>query len=153
MFHWRDKRGLVAAVKDMDWLERRLSASEELMMRQMRRMDEFRNSAIGRLHEEALRRAAEHDRMIPRHLADYIHELGHWQLYQDLIRYGVPVRKVVKTFLQHLASVFKQARNSFGTRICATLKEHSHRTGIVKALSPPIRLVPKSLHPIDSVAP
>jgi hypothetical protein len=61
------------------------------------------------------------------------------------------IRKAVNRGLERLFPK-KFDPESFAKRIRAVLSVQDNRDGIVKVHSPPLRLIPKTLHPIDSVA-
>jgi hypothetical protein len=61
------------------------------------------------------------------------------------------IRKAVNRGLERLFPK-KFDPTSFAKRILAVLGLHDNCDGIVKAHSPPVLLIPKTLHPIDSVA-
>lgn len=63
----------------------------------------------------------------------------------DKIRKAI-IRLIIKLFSLIFIS------NSFGTRLRAALRKQDKCEGVVKVHSPPIRLIPKTLHPVDSVA-
>ncbi len=63
----------------------------------------------------------------------------------------VSIRKAVNQLLERLFPT-KFDPESFANHVRAALSAQDNCDGIVKAHSPPIRLIPKTLHPADFVA-
>lgn len=131
------------------------SATEELAMREARRMQEFRNSAAGQMMEEAMRRANDplHQLILQHATHSRTHELDHWFYYRTHILNSNNVHEeAVNKLLERLGLLKKFDPESFANRIRAALKKQAICSGIVKAHSPPVLIIPSSLHPIESVA-
>jgi hypothetical protein len=64
---------------------------------------------------------------------------------------GDKIRKAIIRLIIKLFSLIFNS-NSFGTRLRAALRKQDKCEGVVKVHSPPIRLIPKTMHPADSVA-
>lgn len=61
------------------------------------------------------------------------------------------IRKAVNRLLERLFPK-KFDPESFARRVRAALNAQDNCDGVVKVHSPPVRLIPKTLHPVDSVA-
>ena len=133
------------------------SAIEELLDRQMRRDMEFRNSPQGRIMEEHLRRMNDpmYQMMLraSENAASRVKEHNFW-FYRKTIGIidSVSIRKAVNKLIERLGFFKKFDPESFANRIRAALSMQDKCNGIVKVHSPPTRLIPKTLHPNDSVA-
>jgi hypothetical protein len=64
---------------------------------------------------------------------------------------GDKIRKAIIRLIIKLFSLIFNS-NSFATRLRAALRKQDKCEGVVKIHSPPIRLIPKTMHPVDSVA-
>lgn len=76
----------------------------------------------------------------------------YWSHYRNLILDGVSLRQAVNELLELLRLRRKFCLASLANRVRAVLREQAKRNGIVKAQSPPVILLPSSLHPIKLVA-
>jgi hypothetical protein len=132
------------------------SAVEELIESQVRRDMEFRNSLQGKIIEQHLNRKNDpvYQMMIraSKDAAARAKERGLWfyRRTTGIITRDI-IRKAVHKLLEQLFPK-KFDPESFANRIRAALSTQDNCDGIVKVHSPPVRLIPKTLHPIDSVA-
>lgn len=151
------------------------SAVEELIEQNRRQMERLHNSAVGRIIEDRTRR--EFDRLnSPAYRAMEEHvrrmndpmfwlmqrasedaairrkERGFWFYRRTTgIFSGDQIRKAVNKIVERLFPK-KFDPESFTRRVRAALSKQDSCKGIVKVHSPPVRLIPQTLHPIDSVA-
>jgi hypothetical protein len=132
------------------------SAAEEFMERQMRRDMERRNTAVGRMIEEVERRMSDpRFQMMQRASEEAAVRakercLWYYRRTTDLISFA-DIHKVVNKLLEQLFPK-KFDPESFANRVRAALSVQDNCNGIVKVHSPPLRLISKTLHPIESVA-
>ena len=136
----------------------------------MRRDMESRNSAVGRLMREMEPRNST-ERMIMeaqlRHLNDPMYQLmlrasqdaaarakEHWCWFYRRTTGIIDRDRISKAVHNLLERLFPEKFDptSFVRRVCAALSKQDSCEGIVKVHSPPVRLIPKTLHPVDSVA-
>jgi hypothetical protein len=117
--------------------ERLNSPAGRAMQEHIRRMGDPRFQMMQRASEEAAVRAKERC-------------LWYYRRTTDLISFA-DIRKVVNKLLEWLLPK-KFDPESFANRVRAALSVQDNCNGKVKAHSPPVRLIPKTLHPIESVA-
>jgi hypothetical protein len=147
------------------------SAAEEFAERQMRREMEFRNSAAGRLMEREFQRLNSPEGRMMQEMARRMSD-PMFQMMQQASEYAAVRRKelwcwfyrrttgvisrekIQKAVYRLLELLFpnKFDLTSFIRRVRAALGKQHSCEGIVKVHSPPVRLIPKTLHPVDSVA-
>jgi hypothetical protein len=126
-----------------------LSAAGRMMSRDIERF----NSPEGRLMQ-ALSRfndpALELLRWSSQDPRQTVHEsrLWYYRKVANLVTFD-DIRQAVAKLLSDLFPKFDP--ESFAHRVRAALKAQN-KYGVVKSHSPPVRLIPKTLHPIDSVA-
>ena len=134
-----------------------ISAAQELMESLIRRETEFRNSAMGQLLDS-----------VERQMSDPIYQMTLRETESAAVRAverslwyyrrttgvlsRIVIRKVVNKLIERLGFTKKFDPESFANRIEACLAAQEKCDGIVKVHSPPVRLIPKTLHPINSVA-
>jgi superfamily I DNA/RNA helicase len=163
-----------------------MSATQELLERQMMRDMEAHNSAAARAMQkqkhilckvDALERRCEmgsFHSVADRVMQEQNRRMNH-PMYQRMFRAAedaatrkkerglwyyrrttgiINLDSILKAVHRELERLFptKLDPESFAKRIRATLSAQNNCDGIVKVHSPPVRLIPKTLHPIDPVA-
>lgn len=151
------------------------SAREELIEQHQREMERYHSSAVGRIIKEVGRR--EFQRLnSPAYMAMQEHvrrmndpmfwlmqqasedatlrrkERGLWFYRRTTGEFSrEKIRKAVNRLLERLFPK-KFDPESFARRVRAALSAQDNCDGVVKVHSPPVRLIPKTLHPVPSVA-
>jgi hypothetical protein len=168
MFHqWHNYRALVEVTT---MFGRGLTpAADAFLERQLRREMEFQNSAAGRMMSREIERLNSPEGQLMQALSRFndpalellrwsaqdprqtVHEsrLWYYRKVANLVTFA-DIRKAVNELLAKLFPKFDP--ESLARRIRAALLAQDERNGVVKAHSPPVRLIPKTLHPIEAVA-
>lgn len=78
-------------------------------------------------------------------------ERGFWfyRKTTGIIR-GDKIRNLIRLLVRLLTLLVNSY--SFANRVRSAFRKQGNSNGVVKVHSPPIRLIPKSLHPVDSAA-
>lgn len=137
----------------------------------MRRDMEFRNSAVGRHLMREMEPRNSTERMIMdaqlRQMNDpmfwmmqraseeaAVKRKEHWCWFYRRTTGVISREKIQKAVHKLLERLFptKFDPESFANHVRAALSKQDTCDGIVKVHSPPVRLIPKSLHPVHSVA-
>lgn len=133
-------------------MEFRNSAAGRLMEREFERL----NSPEGRIMQEMARRMSDPTFQMMQQAAEgaAVRAKERWCWFYRRTTGIIDRDRIIKAVNKLLERLFpkKFDPSSFIRRVRAALSKQDSCEGIVKVHSPPVRLIPKTLHPVDSVA-